>query len=92
MNRSLLIEIVFTTFVVFLIVFPIPPSTIIGVALATNPRTGRYMNRYAYIAVKPIGWVVSMVLVFPVVATVRAIENGRMTSGTVRVRSGNYLL
>lgn len=41
-------EIAFTTFIVAMIVLPIPPSTIIGVALATHPKTGRYMNQRAF--------------------------------------------
>lgn len=53
------LRITFTAFVVALIVLPIPPSTIIGVALATNPKTGQYMDQRVYrgvqVAMTPFG-------------------------------------
>ena len=43
-----LFEIAFTTFVVVLIVAPIPPSTIVGIFLATHPKTSKFMNKKAH--------------------------------------------
>lgn len=37
------IKISFTTFVVLLIVLPLPPSTIIGLIIANHPKTNKFM-------------------------------------------------
>lgn len=44
--KDLLIKIPFTAFIVAMIVLPLPPSTIIGLALASHPKTNRYMDPF----------------------------------------------
>lgn len=41
----------FTAFIVVMIVAPIPPSTIVGIALATNAKTGQLMHQPTYRAI-----------------------------------------
>jgi hypothetical protein len=91
-TQTTMIQIAFTTLVVILIVFPIPPSTIIGVGLATHPKTGKYMNPFVYRMVQPIGWLVTLILVKPVAATAKAISTGRQMSAAARIASGHRLL
>ena len=42
--KMTIIRIIFTIFVVGLIVLPIPPSTIIGVAIMSHPQTKKHMD------------------------------------------------
>jgi hypothetical protein len=39
-----IIKLIFTAFVIALIVLPIPPSTIIGLAIIANPKTNKHLD------------------------------------------------
>ena len=41
------LKLLFTKFVIVLIVLPIPPSTIIGLAIIANPKTNQYLDQRA---------------------------------------------
>lgn len=88
MSRQMMLEIAFTTFVVALILFPIPPSTIIGVALATNPKTGRYMNKTAYKVVRVTMRGAGSTIVYPA----KQISTARQRSAKIRIEAGLYRL
>lgn len=42
------LKIMFTIFVVALIVLPLPPSTIIGLAIVSNKKTAKLMDQKSY--------------------------------------------
>jgi len=52
MTPQTALQIVATAFVVILIVLPIPPSTMIGLALVAHPRTNRYLEPRTIAAVQ----------------------------------------
>jgi hypothetical protein len=83
-----LLKIAFTAFIVVMIVTPLPPSTIIGVALATNPKTGQYMDQRVYRAVmllmSAIGKSTS--------AAIFSVANARERSATTRIATGVGLI
>lgn len=88
MTRQMMLEIAFTTFVVALILFPIPPSTIIGVALASHPKTGRYMNQTAYKAVRVVMRGVGSTVIYPT----KQISIARQRSAKIRIEAGLHRL
>lgn len=87
-TTEMMIEIAFTTFVVALIIFPIPPSTIIGVALAAHPKTGRFMNKRVYRIVQGTLGGVKAVVIYPAVK----ISQGREMSALTRIKAGTHRL
>lgn len=84
LKKETLIELSFTTLVVAMIVFPVPPTTIIGVALATNPKTGKYMNKTAYRVTNKGMSLVGLALKSPIVGLI----NGKARSAEARIQAG----
>ena len=41
---KIIAKILFTKFVIALIVLPIPPSTIVGIAIIANPKTNQFLE------------------------------------------------
>lgn len=83
-----ILKIFFTAFIVAMIVTPVPPTTIIGVALATNPKTGQYMDQRVYKAVMASMNAIGSFFKFFVVA----IEGGRARSAETRIATGVGLI
>jgi len=82
------LRIAYTATIVMLIILPLPPSTIIGVMLATNKRTGKYMDQRVYRVVRVgMGYVGNTVMV-----PIRRVSKGREISARMRITSKNYLL
>jgi len=82
------IEIAFTAFVVILIVLPVPPSSIIGVALATNPKTGKYMNKRVYAGVEYIMSRLSIIIAAIIIRPARIMTVSRKVSTRNQIRTG----
>lgn len=83
-NKNTMIEVTFTTFIVFMIFLPLPPSTIIGVALASNPKTGKYMNKTVYRYTNKTTGMIGLAIKAPIVA----LANGRQASANARLQAG----
>jgi len=78
----------FTTLVVLLIVLPLPPSTIVGVALASNKHTGKYMDQRTYRVVqKTMGHIFEGVRAFAL-----SLAERRQVSAKIRIQQGTYRL
>ena len=78
----------YTTFIVFMIVLPLPPSTIIGIALATNPKTGKYMDQRVYRGVMTGMRGVKTAIVVPAAI----LANQRQISAANRIKAGTFRL
>lgn len=78
----------FTAFIVTMIVLPIPPSTIIGVILATNPKTGKYMDQRVYKATMLVMSKLGQAFMMPVLI----LADRRMESAKIRIETGNVRL
>jgi hypothetical protein len=57
-----IIKPIFTLFVVTLIVLPVPPTTIIGLALVSNPVTSKFVDHRALAALTFMKYSIKMVL------------------------------
>ena len=82
--KKTVIEYAFTSFVIALIVLPLPPSTIIGIALATNPKTGKYMNKTAFKLTQKGTSLIAAAVVFPA----KRIAAGKQIAAQSRIKSG----
>lgn len=83
-----LLKIAFTAFIVVMIVTPVPPSTIIGVALATNPKTGQYMDQRVYRAVMFLMSAIGQASA----AAILNVANARERSASTRIATGVGLI
>jgi hypothetical protein len=88
MDMETIVRITFTIFVVAMILLPLPPSTIIGVALATHPKTGKYMDQRAYRAVQSVMRAIKMAFVGPAMI----IAERRMESARIRIETRTHRL
>jgi hypothetical protein len=82
------LRITFTVTIVILIVLPLPPSTIIGVALAANPKTGKYMNQKVYSVIQVIMGYTRTAITQPVFV----LADRREISARNRIQTGTYRL
>lgn len=70
-----------TAAVVVLIVTPVPPTTIIGLAIAANPKTNKYLDPFTIKVVNA-----AMKLLFsPVKVSVKKVATGRELSARNRI-------
>jgi len=82
------VKITFTTFVVALIVLPLPPSTIIGLIIANHPKTNKYMVPQAVKASE----VAVGVVIKAVTWKVNFLATGREKSAKTRIENRTVYL